>query len=132
MTESPSTAKVGQKISEIRLRILFGMESWDWNRRQGLRTPHNKLSMSQPLYYQVEVQGRIDDQWLEWFEGLEILVEQVEEAAATTTLSGTLADQAALHGLLRKLYGRGFVLLRVTCLGSEPDNLPERSSNSSR
>ncbi len=73
------------------------------------------LSVSQPLTYRVSVQGRVDERWMAWFEGMDLTVELGESAIPTTVLEGTLADQAALHGLLRKLYSLGFVILSLTC-----------------
>lgn len=72
--------------------------------------------MAQPLKYRIEVQGRIENRWLAWFDRMELTGINYEEGVPVTTLTGILADQAALQGLLRKLYDRGFLLLRVTYL----------------
>lgn len=84
-----------------------------------MRRPQLVLTMAQPLVYRIEVQGRIEPRWFEWFEGMEIQPVTREDAAVKTSLSGTLPDQAALLGLLLKLYDRGYVLLQVVCLELE-------------
>jgi hypothetical protein len=62
--------------------------------------------------YEIEVQGRIGERWAHWFEGMSISA-QGEAQSATTTLTGAVADQAALLGLLQKLYTLGLPLLLV-------------------
>jgi len=63
--------------------------------------------------YQIEVEGRISERWAHWFEDLAITVYEGEETPAVTTLIGPVADQAALLGLLQKLYTLGLTLLVV-------------------
>jgi hypothetical protein len=63
--------------------------------------------------YQVQVEGRISERWTHWFEDMAITVYGEEETPAVTTLVGPVADQAALLGLLQKLYTLGLTLLLV-------------------
>ncbi len=77
------------------------------------------LSVMQPLTYQIEVQGRIDDRWRELFAGMEIVHLNVGNTPVRTRLTGKLPDQAALVGLIRNLYDRGYLLVSVTCLELE-------------
>ena len=69
--------------------------------------------------YRVRVEGRIGQRWLAWFDWLTIsIADEVHpgrpcESTATTTLTGVLPDQAALAGLLQKLYTLGLPLLEV-------------------
>lgn len=63
--------------------------------------------------YQVQVEGRISERWAHWFEDMAITVCDEEEMPAVTTLVGPVADQAALLGLLQKLYTLGLTLLLV-------------------
>ncbi len=69
--------------------------------------------MTQGGTYQVRVQGQISERWAHWFEEMTIDTEQDAGAAGTTVLSGPVADQAALLGLLQKLYTLGLPLLSV-------------------
>ena len=68
--------------------------------------------------YQIRVEGQIGARWLAWFDGLAISTTEehagrVDEGPAITTLTGVLPDQAALAGLLQKLYTLGLPLLEV-------------------
>ena len=68
-----------------------------------------KLTPSQPMVYQIRLKGHLDDQWTDWFEGLTITLEE----DGNTLLSGPVADQAALHGLLKKVRDLGMPLISV-------------------
>jgi hypothetical protein len=61
-------------------------------------------------FYQITVKGHLDNRWANWFEGLTITREDNGE----TLLTGPVVDQAALHGLLRKVRDLGMTLLSVT------------------
>ena len=57
----------------------------------------------------IRIQGHLDPSWQDWFEGLAI----EQEDGGTSRLSGSLRDQAALHGILAKLRGLGLTLLAL-------------------
>lgn len=60
--------------------------------------------------YQITVEGHLDrSRWQRWFTGMDISL----KANRTTTLSGRVPDQAALHGLLEKIRDLGLVLIAV-------------------
>jgi hypothetical protein len=67
------------------------------------------------LYYEIRLKGHLEDRWVKWFDGLAITLDE----DGTTLLSGRLADQAALHGLLKKVRDVGLPLLSVNSV--EPD-----------
>ena len=71
-----------------------------------------KLSLDRPATYQIRVPGYLDESWSDWIGGLTITVESEGDGPPVTTLTGTL-DQAALHGLLRRLYSLGLPLISV-------------------
>lgn len=60
-------------------------------------------------YYVIRVKGHLDPTWSEWFEGLTV----THEDSGDTVLSGNLVDQAALHGVLRKVRDLGISLISV-------------------
>ncbi len=70
------------------------------------------LGMDASATYLVRVEGAIGARWGDWFSGLTITLHD-DEGSVTSTLNGVLADQAALQGLLQKLYSLGFPLLEV-------------------
>jgi hypothetical protein len=59
-----------------------------------------------PMIYQIRIEGHLGPRWSEWFDGLTITPEEGGE----TLLTGPVADQAALHGLLRKVRDLGIPL----------------------
>ena len=66
--------------------------------------------------YQVRVEGRIGRRWLAWFDDLAISATDEKQSGrgpAITTLTGVMPDQAALAGLLQKLYSLGLPLVEV-------------------
>jgi hypothetical protein len=72
-----------------------------------------KLSLDQPGAYRIRVQGALRGNWVEYFEEMKLEVEESEDGVQTTILSGCLSDQAAVQGVLQKLYNLGFTLLSV-------------------
>lgn len=64
--------------------------------------------------YQIRVEGILDSRWAAWFGGLHIETEETQ-----TVISGSLADQPALHGLLTKIGDLGLCLISVRRL--DPD-----------
>jgi hypothetical protein len=60
-------------------------------------------------WYEIRIQGRLDDRWSTWLDGLTL--SQTDDG--TTVLRGLVTDQAALHGLLHKLRDIGLPLLSV-------------------
>jgi hypothetical protein len=79
-----------------------------------------KTETEEPKVYQIRLKGHLGPQWADWFEGLMITLEENGE----TLLSGPLVDQAALHGLLKKVRDLGLPLLSVNCdLSDQEDGL---------
>jgi hypothetical protein len=80
-----------------------------------------KRDPSEPMVYQIRVTGHLGAQWTDWFEGLTITLQDNGE----TLLTGLVADQAALHGLLRKVRDVGLPLLSVIRLQPDQANAPD-------
>ena len=64
---------------------------------------------SAPHIYQIRIEGHLGQQWADWFEGLDIAPEE----HGSTLLTGTVIDQAALYGLLKKVRDLGMPLISV-------------------
>jgi hypothetical protein len=69
-----------------------------------------KTNTSQPIVYQIRIKGHLDREWTDWFEGLTITLEEDGD----TLLTGSVIDQAALHGLLKKVRDLGMPLVSVS------------------
>ena len=66
-----------------------------------------------PMVYQIRLEGHLGPQWADWFEGLIITGDDGD-----TLLTGPVVDQAALHGLLRKVRDLGIALVSVHRIAS--------------
>ena len=66
--------------------------------------------MGNEMVYQIRITGHLGRQWTDWFEGLAITLEDNGD----TLLTGLVIDQAALHGLLRKIRDVGMPLVSVS------------------
>jgi hypothetical protein len=74
-----------------------------------------KLSLDRPATYQIKVPGHLDESCADWVGEMTITVESEGGGPPVTILTGSV-DQAALQGLLRRLYSRGLPLVSVICL----------------
>ena len=72
-----------------------------------------KTDPSQPMVYQIRIKGHLGSQWTGWFGGLTVTLEDNGE----TLLTGPVVDQAALHGLLKKVRDLGMPLVSVVSVG---------------
>lgn len=78
--------------------------------------------VGKPTFYRIRVTGRLDLGWSEFLGGLAIEIhdgEGGEGTEVTTELTGPLADEAALMGVLEHLYSLRIPLLSVECLGKQ-------------
>ena len=87
-----------------------------------------RRTMNAPQMYAIRVVGHLSANWAARFEGLSMR----HEPEGETVLSGFL-DQAALHGLLRRLYSLGLPLLSVICIECDPErSLDDDPPNNNR
>ena len=77
-----------------------------------------------PTRYELRVDGHLHERWVRWFEGFAI----GHDDDGTTTLSGPVADQAALHGLLNKVRDLGMTLLSVSVVEDRPGAAPQSTT----
>lgn len=84
-----------------------------------MKKASNKMTRNLSVYpaaYQIKVPGILDPHGSGWDERLTITAESIDGGFPVTTLEGTF-DQAALLGLLRRLYALGLPLISVTWMG---------------
>ena len=67
------------------------------------------IDPDQPVIYEIRIKGHLDPQWTDWFGGLTITLEDNGD----TLVTGPVVDQAALHGLLKKVRDLGMPLVSV-------------------
>ena len=77
---------------------------------------HAEIDPGQPMVYQIRIKGHLGREWTDWFEGLTITLEDNGE----TLLTGPVVDQAALHGLLRKVRDVAMPLISVMSMKPGP------------
>lgn len=76
------------------------------------------------MIYQIRIKGHLDARWAGWFESLSITLEDSGE----TLLTGPVADQAALHGVLRKIRDLGLPLFsvnRMRAIEADPSDIKQ-------
>lgn len=104
----------------------------DWQVLQTVVSSHHryrrmsdKLSADrepgQPPAYQIRIKGHLGRQWTDWFAGLTITLEDNGD----TLLTGPVADQAALHGLLKKVRDLGTPLISVNRVQPDRADTPD-------
>jgi len=81
-----------------------------------------KTDPSHPVVYQIRIKGHLGREWTDWFEDLTITLEEDGD----TLLTGPVVDQAALHGLLKKVRDLGMPLISVSQVQSN-ETYPYRS-----
>ncbi len=74
-----------------------------------------KLTLDRLATYYIKVPGHLDERWTEWDGKVTVTLESANDGSPVTGITGTL-DQAALQGLLRRLYALGLPLLSVKCV----------------
>lgn len=80
-------------------------------------SPRPRLTLTTPAAYLIRIRGRVDQNWLEYFDRFLVVVSVSPGRAPETTLRGRVRDQAELLGMLHYLYYQEAALLSVECLG---------------
>ena len=75
----------------------------------------------EPVLYEIRIKGHLADWWADWFEGMTLTREDND----TTLLTGPVVDQAALHGLLKRVRDLGTPLISVTRLTPDQAEAPD-------
>lgn len=80
----------------------------------------NTSNSPQPTIYQIKLEGHLGQQWASWFGDVTLTLENNGE----TLLTGPMVDQAALHGVLKKVRDLGLPLVSVVRVKPAPANAP--------
>lgn len=80
-----------------------------------------KIDMGQAMIYQIRIKGHLGPGWTGWFEGMTIIPEE----DGNTLLIGQVVDQAALHGLIKKVRDLGMPLISVDPVESGMTDAPD-------
>lgn len=83
---------------------------------------NSKPNPDRPMIYQIRIKGHLDHQWADWFENAIITLEENGD----TLLTLPVIDQAALHGLLKKIRDLGMPLLSVNRIVPDQNNSSKR------
>lgn len=70
---------------------------------------------AEPKVFAIRIQGHLSQQRMDWFDGLSITLEE----DGNTLLRGTVVDQSALHGILKRIRDLGMPLLSVNSIDSD-------------
>ena len=82
-----------------------------------MSSAHNQ----QRAVYEILIQGELDQSWQQWFNGLTVTPGRTSDQAPVTTLTACVADQAALRGMLCKLWDLNLTLVSLRRVEAEDD-----------
>ncbi|MFL7810031.1 MAG: hypothetical protein ACK2VD_00735 [Anaerolineae bacterium] len=74
------------------------------------------------MRYEITVKGTLDAKWSDWFSGMAVAVDALEDGRSLTRLTGQVSDQAALRGMLIKLWDLNLTLISVTCAEAQEES----------
>jgi len=82
-----------------------------------MKDANQRPVLDQSARYQIKVWGRLDEKWSDWFNGMTLTFEN-----SITTLTGAVADQAKLRGMLSKIWDLNMTVISVILIESEKDD----------
>ncbi len=72
--------------------------------------------------YEIKVRGQLDESWSDWFDNMDITVENEHDDPPITILTGVVVDQAALQGILHRIHDLNLELISVTRIDPNSEN----------
>jgi len=90
-----------------------------------MKDANKRPGSEQPARYQIKVWGRLDEKWSDWFNGMRLTFETTSNGPPITALTGAVADQAKLRGMLSKIWDLNLTVISVSRIESDRDNLQQ-------
>ena len=90
-----------------------------------MNTPKKTHSNAWSRRYEIHIQGHLDEQWTDWFNGMTL----AHHPAGYTRLVGEIPDQAALHGILNTIRDIGVILLSVNPITNDTEKGDDEPTN---
>ena len=87
--------------------------------------PNSESDFDQSNLYQIRVKGHLDPQWSDWFEEMAVMPDEDD----TTLITGLVVDDAALHGLLKKVRDSGLQLISVNRVETDQRDVDAEQSS---
>ncbi len=78
-----------------------------------MATPTQDKKSSRPIFYRITIEGTIRENWSGWLNNMQISAAAHDDGSQTTTLIGKVADQAALRGLLGKIWDLNLTIISI-------------------
>jgi hypothetical protein len=91
-------------------------------------TPAPTGNLDEPGLYEIRIKGHLDDRWATWFEGMTL----TRDANGETQITGPVIDQAALHGVLKRVRDLGMTLLSVDRVQPDQEDAAQTAANDDR
>jgi hypothetical protein len=85
--------------------------------------------LDQQARYQIQVRGWFSERWAESFSGMQISHQHLESGAFITTLKGPVVDQAALRGILNKIWDFNLALISVELIRNEKERVQRKEQD---
>jgi hypothetical protein len=89
-----------------------------------MKNTSGKPTLDRPVTYEIKVPGELDARWMDWAGNIKLAVRLEDKSPPITTLTGKF-DQAALKGILRRLYSLGLPLISVIWIGYEEEGVED-------
>ena len=95
-----------------------------WTRHRGLvramKQTHSDECLGASKMYRIDVQGRLDESWSDWIDGMAIDYKKQSDGSDVTIIMGPVVDQAALHGIFNRIRDLNLPVLSVRLIAYEP------------
>jgi hypothetical protein len=96
--------------------MVTAILGWQYTGNEEKSPARSPAMTEQGSLYQIQVRGQLDASWSVWFSGFTITSADGQDAQTLTTLTGPIADQSALRGILNRVWDLNLIVVSVICL----------------